>query len=133
MSETNIQTVLDGHLADLSLGHVAWDNITFDSKEVPENVAWYRPTFIPGRPYHTGIGVGAKTRHTGYYQVDIFGPAGVGIGMIRVLADAIQAAFNSGVVLGQVHIDRCYRKQGRVDTGTGRYHMPVMIEWRADL
>lgn len=137
MSETAIQAALDATLADLSLTYVAWDNITFDSKSVPAKSAWYRPSFIPGRPFYTGIGAGAKTRFTGFYQVDIFGPPGVGIGLIRVLADAIQDQFPLGEAIAgngvTVKVDRCYRKQGRIDTETGRYHIPVMIEWRADM
>jgi len=94
---SEIQAALDARLAGLSgLPPVAWENVNY---EPTEGDAWIRPTNLPSGAQSVGIATGQSIRTRGFYQIDIFTPAGNGPGAALTLADQIADHFSYGLRL----------------------------------
>lgn len=87
-----IQAALDSRLATLaSSPSVAWENVRYTPTE---GTTYLRPTNLPGAFSSVGLASGDTERTEGFYQVDVFAPAGNGPGAALTVADNIAAHFS---------------------------------------
>jgi len=128
-----IRQALRQHLLTVvDAGSVQWENQAFTPTT---GAIWYRETLMPAEPSRAGIGAGSAGRYIGLYQVDVFTPAAGGAYPADDEADALIAAFGWGTTLTYggttVRVEKTYKEPGRQEPDW--YHVPVIVEWRADL
>jgi hypothetical protein len=111
---------------------VARENVVY---KPTTGTPWLRATFAPNPTAQAALGEDGPNRLTGILMVDVFAPVGVGFGAADVIAEAVMAAFARGDVVTEgavsVRIERSYRSRGRTETDW--YHVPVTVEYRADV
>jgi hypothetical protein len=119
--------------AAISATSVAWPNRSFAQ---PTGSVWYRVTWLPGQPRAAAVGTDAQNRHVGLYQVDVFAPGNQGAKTALDAAKIIVAAYKRGTTLtsagATVYCDNAYMMTG-VNEDTGLFHIPVRINYRADI
>jgi hypothetical protein len=121
MTDTYIeQTLIDTFLTLNTFSGI--DFIKFDSNGKPINVSlpnlqftpasdnrFFILSFIPNDPEPAGLGVAAKNRHDGIFQIDIMVPLGAGLEESNNKQNNIVRLFGRGKVFDKVTIVKCYR------------------------
>jgi hypothetical protein len=112
--------------------------ITFVTANVPNpkpSGIWARITYGPGEVQADGLGVQARERLFGVLMVDVFGPKGDGRAACTAAAVNVMQNFKRGDAVlipgGAVIVIRAYR--GVALEEDSWYHIPVRIEFRAEL
>lgn len=128
---TPIRRALEAHLntyASLPSGGIQYENVLFDP---PSKAIYLRTKVDFGPPEGRTFGVGATVRLSGLFSIDVFGPAGVGTGVLETLADDLLNHFAGGTVLTvsihKVILFTPWRESGV--TGETWYFIPCFIPW----
>lgn len=131
MDDSGIETALISSIKGLT-------GIPFVSGNVPSPAGaslWARVTYGPGEVRAVGIGQDALERIYGVAIVDIYAPKGEGRTAAVVAAVQVMNRYKRGDAIawasGTILVSRSYRNMAIEEENW--YHIPVIIEFRADL
>ena len=112
--------------------------VTFVTANVPAPAPsgiWARITYGPGEVQAEGVGVQSRERLFGVLMVDVFGPKGEGRSACTAAAVNVMQGFKRGdavsIIGGALIVARSYRDVALEEDNW--YHIPVRIEFRAEL
>jgi hypothetical protein len=112
---------------------IGWENVAF----VPPAPPYLRGFLMTAEPQNPALGVSLQ-RHTGIYQVSVYGPEGEGAGATERLAGEIAELFRRGAgahdAAGtiQVLFERTPAIGPSQSQNDGTFFLPVSIRYRAD-
>ena len=94
----DISAALDKNLNDMAgkPDGIAWPNAEFTPTD---GSLWVRPTVIMADTAGGTLGASVQGMYSGFYQVDVFAPAGEGKGEAYAMADLIADQFKRGTQL----------------------------------
>jgi hypothetical protein len=128
---TPIRRALEAHLGtfgSIPAGGIQYENALF---ETPSQQIYLRTKVDFNPPVARTYGTGATSRLAGLFSIDVFGPAGVGTGVLEALADDLLNHFYSGQVLTHnthnVVLFVPWRESGV--TGETWYFIPCFMPW----
>lgn len=99
----DIASAFEARLAAMPGGlpsaQTAHDGVAFDPSQLAAGTPWQKTTLLPADTEAAGVGVDARNRHDGVYQISLFYPSGKGLGAVLAQADAIASWFKRGTSL----------------------------------
>jgi len=125
MATRTAHAALSAHLKAMpGAPPIAFENVK-GFKPPSDGSPWLTEHFISGGRDYSALGETGSSRDSGFYQVGISAPSGVGSGAAEELADRIIQHFTSKTLAGAVRTKLATSESPREDGG--RLYLPVSV------
>lgn len=107
---------------------VAYENMTFAK---PTSGAWVECFVIPSTTFNREVSAVHYT-DVGTFQINVWTPAGIGMGSANNLADEIRGLYKPGIAFQGFSIESTPSIGKAIDATTGWVILPVMVKYRQE-
>ena len=110
-----------------------YDSVVFPNEDfnIPDDGYWFEVYPIPAVPFTAEVGMEARSRWIGIFQINVCVPKNIGAKASNSRYEAIAKLFRRDSIIEGVRITKV-SKEPFVDDGS-TYLVPVTVHWQADI